>query len=67
MPTLEQTRTLRVLSETRDAVKAGKDRLAVDAIAAGAAIADALDILDDAIVAELRAQRQRESSEPTPG
>lgn len=67
MPTLEQTQTLRVLSETRDAVKAGKDRLAVDAIAAGAAIADALDVLDDAIVAELRAQRQRESSEPTPG
>lgn len=56
MPTLEQTRTLRVLSETRDALKAGQDRLVVDDIAAGAAIADALDILDDAIVAEYRAQ-----------
>ncbi|HEX6464275.1 MAG TPA: hypothetical protein VFZ98_07480 [Vicinamibacterales bacterium] len=61
MTILDHTRALRVFTETRDRLRANQERLLVENVEAGQAVADAIDVLDDAIVQELRELRQSEA------
>lgn len=57
---------LRTLTRVREQLLDLRGQINVDDVAVGADFADALDIFDDAIVAEVRAINAREASDEPP-